>query len=110
MCMSVCVEFGGQHGMYSLITPPFYFVRQSFSLNLMLTDAVASEIQERPCLHSPSLRLQISAAIPSFYVGADDLNSGPHACLADTFPVEPCSQPQLYFLREIQSSLRQDYT
>lgn len=36
----------------------------------------------------------VHPASPSFHMGAGDLNCGPHACTADTFPVEPSPQPQ----------------
>lgn len=38
--------------------------------------------------------VSVHPASPSFHMGAGDLNCGPHACTADTFPVEPSPQPQ----------------
>lgn len=45
-------------------------------------------------LLSLQLNLQTCTAVPSFYLGAVDLDSSPHVCLARVLPTEPSAQPR----------------
>lgn len=39
------------------------------------------------------------AAMPAFYTGARDLNSGPYGCTASSLPTKPSPQPVLILLK-----------
>lgn len=65
-----------------------HFVRQDLSLNLVHPlRLTGQELQGSLCL------CILSTTTPAFYIGSRALNSGPHACMANTSLTE--SPPQL---------------
>lgn len=80
-----------------MLSCPFFnslltlLLRQGHSLNLLLTDSarptsLSANLMDPPVSASPVLGLH--DAVPGFYMGAEDPNSGPSACTANTLPVE----------------------
>ena len=80
-CMNMCV--GMQEGASSI-----HVLVQSKSWNPSVS--LTCHCQQRG--------LQAYANICGFYMGARDLNLGPHACTASILPTEPSPQPLLELL------------
>lgn len=82
ICPHVCAyPHTGTSGGPSSIAPPPHLLRQSLSPNVKPAFSVILAGQQSPktCLSlPPSTEVQINAAIPSFYVGAEDLDSRAH--------------------------------
>lgn len=64
--------------------------------SLFWASCLASEPQGAICFYSLTLRSQ-AQAVPTFYVGTGDLNSGPHACRASSLihgTISPAMSPK----------------
>lgn len=44
-------------------------------------------------------------AVPSFYVGAGDQNSGSHSYMTDTLLTEPCPKPVVWWFLSMRNTL-----
>lgn len=104
--MQVCVhEYvhmyeGDRHQFVvsSLIAPPLHFLRHGLSLNCEFTNSALLARKPQRSFSTPSL-LQLYIHMPclDFYISSGDLNSGPHAWIANTSLAELSSQHLSYF-------------
>lgn len=95
VCAHVCLEARGHCWYLSLITLYFNFWRQSLSLNLKLMDSVrlADQWASETISTHPTLRSQMWAATPGFYMRPGNLNSGPRAWVATLYSLTELSFP-----------------
>ena len=121
VCMCVCVRHvciwacllifracGGQRlmmGIFLCCLLVLFVLSQKLSLNLELTvlaRLVGQRTPELACSHLyPALGLQLCTPMPSFSMGAGDLNPGPCAYAASTSPSESSLHPSVCDFRDI---------
>ncbi|CAO2588985.1 hypothetical protein LEMLEM_LOCUS5222, partial [Lemmus lemmus] len=53
-------------------------------------------LQEPAFPHSPRAGVTDAATTPGLYMGAEDLNSGLHACTVILYPLSHLSSPEIY--------------
>lgn len=77
-------------GVFLYHTPPHFETRSLMFLFTLLSILPGSEPRDPPAASSPS-ELKECAAMPGSYLGAGDLNLGPHDRTASTLSIEPSS-------------------
>jgi hypothetical protein len=81
------------HPQFLLYLAFYFFETGSLAVYL---DWLSNEPSGSLCPYSFSeLEFLAQTALPSFYMGGGDLNSGLHACSAGTLPTEPATSPSI---------------